>query len=168
MFQQFDKLALDHPQARTVWLGLLARAPETLLNSGLSGHMPDQVHYLRRPETGLMMLQARTGGQGERFNLGEITVTRCAVRIDDAPEHATVGIAHITGRSHRRAQLAAVADALLQNPATHPALSRQLLDPVRDYLQRRRDQQWQRSQTTRVDFLTMTRESDNGEGEDAA
>ncbi|MEY2803403.1 MAG: hypothetical protein RL657_739, partial [Pseudomonadota bacterium] len=34
MFQQFDKLALDHPQARTVWLGLLARAPETLLNSG--------------------------------------------------------------------------------------------------------------------------------------
>ena len=54
--------------------------------------------HLRQPETGLVMVRGRTGGAGQPFNLGEMTVTRCAVRLDDG----TVGLVVTLGRgSHQ-------------------------------------------------------------------
>ena len=47
------------------------------------------------------------GGTGTRFNLGEMTLTRCAVSL----ENGVVGIAYVQGRSLRHAEQAAVADA---------------------------------------------------------
>ena len=102
---------------RQEWMGLLARAPLPLLEQALRDHVQHAPQWLRRPETGLMMVQGRAGGTGERFNLGEITVTRCALRLAGASPEAPVGVAYVLGRSHRQAQLAAVADALLQDPA---------------------------------------------------
>ena len=39
--------------------------------------------WLRRPETGAVMVRGRMGGTGAPFNLGEMTVTRCSLTIAD-------------------------------------------------------------------------------------
>ncbi|MGE4112413.1 MAG: phosphonate C-P lyase system protein PhnG, partial [Burkholderiales bacterium] len=107
MFQTVDKAGVGERQR---WIGLLARAPAAMLEAGLAA-VPGQPHtWLRRPETGLFMVQGRVGGTGNRFNLGEVTVTRCALRLPGG----TCGVAYIQGRSHNRAEMAALADALLQ------------------------------------------------------
>jgi len=144
-------------QPRQEWMALLARAPLPLLESALQAHRPQQPQWLRRPETGLMMVQGRTGGQGERFNLGEVTVTRCALRLHAGPSQP-VGVAYVLGRNHRQAWLAAVADALLQDPARHAELSQALLAPIRAHLAAQEAGRQQRTQATRVDFLTLARE----------
>ena len=115
-----------------------------------------------------MMVQARAGGTGERFNLGEITVTRCALRLNEANEDSPVGVAYVVGRNHRHAQLAATADALLQEPQWQDQLESNLLDPIRKHLTAERARRQQRAQSTRVDFLTMAREVSGDEKEDQA
>ena len=165
MFQSDDR-AEPSVQARQAWMTLLARAPQQLLDAALAHQMTAQPRWLRRPETGLMMVQGRAGGTGERFNLGEVTVTRCALRLahDDSP----VGVAYVMGRNHRQAQMAAVADALLQDPAQRPELELTLLAPVRMYLQQQQALRHQRAQTTKVDFLTVAREAGDGEERQSA
>ena len=73
---------------------------------------------LREPENGLVMLRGRAGGAGGRFNLGEMTVTRCTVR----NAGGYVGHAYIQGREKPLAVLAAALDAALQDPARHDGL----------------------------------------------
>ena len=159
MFQLYD-----HPSPhaeRQAWMALLARAPQTLLDQALQAHAATEPLWLRRPETGLMMVQGRAGGTGERFNLGEITVTRCALRLAPSAEDAPVGVAYVLGRSHRQAHLAAVADALLQDPAQRGILEASLLEPARQHLLRQQAERQQRAETTKVDFLTVAREAGN-------
>lgn len=156
MFHTFDNHAAPTRQS---WMALLARAPQPLLDHALADHADTQPQWLRRPETGLMMVQGRVGGTGERFNLGEVTVTRCALRLGHAHSDAPVGVSYVLGRNHRQAQLAAVADALLQDPAQHPALEISLLAPLRAHLQAQQAARHARAQTTKVDFLTVAREA---------
>jgi alpha-D-ribose 1-methylphosphonate 5-triphosphate synthase subunit PhnG len=168
MFHAFDKTPPKRPMARAEWMALLARAPQHLLDKALSGHVDHQPQWLRRPETGLMMVQGRAGGSGERFNLGEITVTRCALRLRDASDPAPVGLSYVMGRNHRQAQLAAVADALLQDPAEYVKLEASLLSPLREHLQELQNRRHQCAQTTKVDFLTVAREANGDDDEEAA
>ena len=149
-------------------MALLARAPQPLLDAALAEHTQTQPQWLRRPETGLMMVQGRVGNTGERFNLGEVTVTRCALRLDTAEADAPVGVAYVLGRNHRQAQLAAVADALLQDPKQHPVLEASLLTPLRQHLQTRQASRHARAQTTKVDFLTVAREAGSLDAGDEA
>src|SRR3984957_19570049 len=99
--------------ARQHWMSVLARAPASAIESMLTrdGPLPAWTR-VRGPETGLVMVRGRAGGSGSPFNLGEMTVTRCTVRL----ESGVAGHAYIAGRDERRAELAAVADALLQAP----------------------------------------------------
>ena len=124
-----------------------------------------RTEWLRRPETGLYMVQGRVGGTGERFNLGELTVTRCTLRskAEDGTQGA-VGVAYVLGRNHRQAELAALADALLQDPAHHHNLAQELLTPVRHYLSVLRSRHDAQTQSTKVDFFTVAREA--GEADD--
>jgi alpha-D-ribose 1-methylphosphonate 5-triphosphate synthase subunit PhnG len=121
---------------------------------------------LRRPETGLMMVQGRVGGAGERFNLGEITVTRCALKFEHNGVVSPVGVAYVLGRSHLHAQLAATADALLQDPVWQAQLEDRLLGPIRLHLKNEKDRREQRAQTTKVDFLTVAREASMDDDEE--
>lgn len=169
MFQAFDNPGPDRPLSRAHWMALLARAPIDLLEPALQGHASLPTRWLRAPETGLMMVQGRAGGTGERFNLGEVTVTRCALRVQveaaDGSE-ATVGVAYVLGRSHRQVHLAALADALLQDPARQVALETTLLDPIRHYLAQQLAQRQARTASTRVDFFTVARESGSDDGQE--
>lgn len=172
MFHAFDSQAANLPLQRAQWMAVLARTPLPLLESALrdaTGPSAGALNWLRRPETGLVMVQGRAGGTGERFNLGEVTVTRCALRLSSAQQpEAAVGVAYVLGRSHRHAELAAVADALLQDPAQQPALDSRLLQPARTHIALQRAQRHARAQSSKVEFFTVAREAggrDNDEDE---
>lgn len=168
MFQAFDNSGPGRPLQRAQWMALLARAPLGLLESALQDDARRPARWLRAPETGLMMVQGRAGGTGERFNLGEVTVTRCALRVEmpSQPTDATVGVAYVLGRSHRQVQLAALADALLQDLTRQSALDAQLLEPIRSHLRRAQAARQARAASTKVDFFTVARESGADTDED--
>ena len=167
MFHAFDNPPNTTASGRAQWMALLARAPMALLEPAIEAQAPGAPQWLRAPETGLVMVQGRAGGTGERFNVGEVTVTRCALRLGGAPrDAATVGVAYVLGRSHRHAQLAALADALLQDPERHQALDQSLLVPVRAHLAQVRAERHAGAQTSKVEFFTVAREAGSGDGED--
>jgi alpha-D-ribose 1-methylphosphonate 5-triphosphate synthase subunit PhnG len=142
----------SHPDpARAARLRLLALASATELEA-LLGRLRTQPGYvhLRKPETGLALVRARAGGVGQRFNLGEATMTRCAVRLDDG----RIGHGHVLGRSARRAELVAVLDALLQGMD-----SKVLLAPLASAQDDRRRRGAEKAAATKVDFFTVARQS---------
>jgi alpha-D-ribose 1-methylphosphonate 5-triphosphate synthase subunit PhnG len=148
---------------RQAWIALLSRAPLALLETALGSHAHESPDWLRPPETGLVMVHGRAGGTGDRFNLGEATVTRCALRLGAGP----VGVAYVLGRSHRQAHLAATADALLQDPARRPALDARLLAPVRRHLEKLRAQRRARATVKNSTRVDAARESGADDGEAA-
>ncbi len=79
---------------------------------------------------------------------------------------AAVGVAYVLGRSHRHAQLAAVADALLQDPAQQAVLNTQLLVPVRRHLDLQRARRHARAQSSKVEFFTVAREAGGADAEE--
>ena len=111
---------------------------------------------VRGPEIGLVMVRARAGGTGTRFNLGEMTVTRCTVELEDG----TTGHAYAGGRDGRHAELSAVFDALLQRPATAELLQRTIVEPLARDQQARRLAATARAAASRVEFFTMVRGED--------
>jgi alpha-D-ribose 1-methylphosphonate 5-triphosphate synthase subunit PhnG len=146
MQQEFDKTA------RQEWIGLLARAPLPMLEAWAKGSVAGHT-WLRPPETGLVMVRGRAGGTGEQFNLGEMTLTRCALRLDSGE----TGVAYVQGRSARKAELAALADGMLQSTVQAPAVQRDLLAPLKDVQARRTHAVQAATQATRVDFFTLVR-----------
>ena len=65
---------------------------------------------VRGPETGLVMIRGRIGGGGAPFNLGEATVSRATVRLATGE----IGFGQTLGLAPRKAELAALIDALSQ------------------------------------------------------
>jgi alpha-D-ribose 1-methylphosphonate 5-triphosphate synthase subunit PhnG len=167
MFHPFDKNT-QTTNPRQAWMALLSRAPQHILDHALRHHIGFKPHWLRRPETGLMMVQGRVGGSGERFNLGEVTVTRCALHVSDAAIDKPVGVSYVLGRNHHQAQLAAMADALLQDPEHYEMFDEELLKPLRQHLQAVQAARYERAQTTKVDFMTVARETTRDDEEDEA
>jgi len=142
---------------RQAWMGLLARAPKDTLEK-IWAELSDRPEYglLRAPETGMVMVRARAGGEGGRFNLGEMSVTRCVVRTLDG----RMGQSYVAGRDHRHAELAALFDALMQDPERRIQLKRELLDPVETAIRDKHQEDAQKSAATKVDFFTMVRGED--------
>jgi alpha-D-ribose 1-methylphosphonate 5-triphosphate synthase subunit PhnG len=152
--------AASDTAARQTWMALLARAPEDFLEAQVGNLAQGNLQWLRPVETGLLMAQGRAGGTGLRFNLGEVTVTRCVLRPDpELTQCQQVGVAYILGGSHRHAQLAALADALLQEPALHLHWDQHLLRPLSQQLCAKAQQRKAQAQSTRVEFFTVAREA---------
>ncbi|THF64093.1 phosphonate C-P lyase system protein PhnG [Pseudothauera nasutitermitis] len=142
---------------RRRWMGVLAQAPrETLERAWRRFAAPPAFEWLRRPETGLVMTRGRAGGSGRRFNLGELCVTRAAVRL----EGGAVGHAYVAGRDGRRAELAALFDALLQQPTLHDELERELIGPLAEAAHAAREDAARKAAATRVEFFTLVRGED--------
>ena len=139
---------------RQRWMSTLAKSEPKRLK-GLFDPFEGQVKYsdLRKPETGLVMVRGRSGGVGNRFNLGEMTVTRAAVRLDTGE----TGMSYVAGRDKQHAERAAVLDAMLQNANWSEEIKSQVVEPlVQDHLAKTEQVLRQRA-ATRVDFFTMTR-----------
>jgi alpha-D-ribose 1-methylphosphonate 5-triphosphate synthase subunit PhnG len=147
-----DAMPPDQPHDRRDWMAVLARARPAAIAGllGTSGTLPEY-QRLRGPESGLVMVRGRAGGGGAAFNLGEMTVTRCTVRTDGG----FVGHAYVTGRDERQAELAALADALLQDPARRSRLLATLIEPLVAEQHAAREATAAKAAATRVQFFAM-------------
>ena len=143
----------DRPhQARRRWMGTLARARAGQIEALLAGCGTLPAHaVLRGPEGGLVMVRGRAGGGGAPFNLGEMTVTRCTVRT----ETGFIGHAYVAGREEKRAELAALADALMQDPGRAGEIERQVIAPLERQQIKHQAERAQKAAATRVQFFAM-------------
>ena len=141
--------------ARQRWMGILARAGDGALEAAWAGLAERPAyHFLRPPETGLVMVRGRMGGAGAAFNLGEMSATRCAVQL----EGGETGFAWVTGRNARHAELAAALDALLQQPEHHDTLEETVIAPLEAAERARRQEDRANAARSRVEFFAMARE----------
>ena len=140
-------------EVRKGWMSLLAKAPPERL-AALMPQMPDHA-LLRGPEGGAVMVRGRIGGTGGPFNLGEMTVTRCSVRL----ACGTVGHAWVQGRDKTHARRAAVADALMQTAAAG-GLRAEVLAPLEAEAAAARAARAGKADATKVEFFTMVRGED--------
>lgn len=121
-------------------------------------YQPDDFMYefLRVPETGMVMAVGRTENSGEPFNLGEVTVTRCALRLNSGE----IGIGYVMGGDSDHALHVAMIDALAQQSDRREKLFEQVIEPLRIKIEHANKQQEKKTAATKVDFLTMVRGED--------
>ena len=142
--------------ARKTWMGLMAKAPEGRVSTLLNNTMARPgFTWLRAPEIGSTMVRGRTGSTGAPFNLGEMTVTRCALRL----ESGEVGHAYIQGRRKADAEAAALVDALMQGKVAEQVRAG-VLKPLEAELVSRKSKRAAKAAATRVEFFTMVRGED--------
>ena len=142
---------------RRRWMGVLAQARPKDLQARWQAlvHRP-AYEFLRPPECGLVMTRGRMGGTGDPFNLGEMTVTRCSVRT----AAGFVGHAYIAGRNKKQAELAAVCDALMQDPNAQDQVSASIIEPLAAIAADRRRERRAKAAATKVEFFTLVRGED--------
>lgn len=146
----------EQQDPRAAWMRLLSLSAWSDLESCGRCFANTPHEMLRSPETGLVMLRGRMGSTGAAFNLGEATVTRCAVRLNSGEE----GHAYVMGRNAAHAHLAAICDALLQTPEGASELRSKVLAPLEVKLQAARILASTKAAATKVDFFTMVRGDD--------
>jgi len=100
------------------------------------------------------MVRARAGGTGAQFNLGEASVTRCAVQDEDG----RIGIGYVRGGNARHAELVAIFDLLLQKDDYRAELLATVITPLTERQQAARLTKSRQAAATRVNFYTMARE----------
>ena len=68
---------------RQRWMRVLAHSQPAALSARMSAlNLAPDYDTLRAPEIGLVQIQARMGGTGERFFAGDATLTRAAIRLN--------------------------------------------------------------------------------------
>ena len=143
-------------EKRKDWMGLLARAPsgraaELLAKTGIAA----DITWLRTPEIGSVMVRGRAGGTGAPFNLGEMTHTRCTLKL----ACDTVGHGHVQGRRKSDAEAAARIDALMQTDVAG-AIIAHVLEPLRLEESARKAARAAKAAASKVEFFTMVRGED--------
>ncbi|MEM9044990.1 MAG: phosphonate C-P lyase system protein PhnG [Pseudomonadota bacterium] len=141
---------------RKAWLSLLARAPGADL-TGLWQTLTDipSFTWLRQPEIGGVMVRGRMGGTGGPFNLGEMTVTRCSLRLDCG----AVGHGYVQGRDKAKAEIAALVDALMQTDRAEDVRAG-ILAPLEATITSASKDRAEKAAATKVDFFTLVRGED--------
>lgn len=118
-----------------------------------------EIAWLRAPEPGLVMVQGRIGGTGDRFNLGEATVTRATVRLAGGGLGGeAVGSSYVLGSDLDRARYGAILDALLTDGATAPRALAELVEPLERAQREAEARARAEARSTLVDFFTVARE----------
>jgi alpha-D-ribose 1-methylphosphonate 5-triphosphate synthase subunit PhnG len=135
-------------------LSLLACSDPKILAELLMPWTKTERTWLRRPETGLVMVQGRTGGTGTRFNLGEMSATRCTIRLTAC---GSTGVGWVSGRNAQHAESIALADALLQSSSHRDEVCAKVIEPLITIRQTALEQAAALAASTRVEFFTMTR-----------
>lgn len=140
---------------RAAWMRILSLSPWREFEPLARDLLATPHDVLRAPEAGLVMLRGRMGATGAAFNLGEASVTRCAVRLSSGHE----GHAYVMGRNPEHARLAALCDALLQTDGGE-ALRARVIAPLEASLRQSHIEAAGKAAATKVDFFTMVRGDD--------
>lgn len=150
------KDACDETAPRKAWMSVLAKAPEGRIATLLDAAMTRPAFtWLRAPEIGSAMLRGRAGGTGAPFNIGEMTVTRCALTLASGE----VGHAYIQGRRKADAEAAALVDALMQSTCADTIRSA-VLTPLEAEQSATKAARAAKAAATKVEFFTMVRGED--------
>jgi alpha-D-ribose 1-methylphosphonate 5-triphosphate synthase subunit PhnG len=144
----------ENQLARQRWLGVLSRAGRAELELALTTLVDlPPIEHVRSPEPGMVMLRGRIGGTGDAFNLGEATVTRCALRVGSG----ALGIGYTLGRDRRKAELVALFDALLQDETRQAWLQREVIAPMHQRQAIQREATSRSAAASTVEFFTFVR-----------
>lgn len=142
--------------ARQAWMSLLSKAPEGAVRNHLQNIIPIPGYtWLRVPEIGTVMVRGKTSGTGSAFNLGEMTVTRCVLKLDSGE----VGHAYVQGRRKDCAEACALVDAMMQTDYSDTVKS-VVLDPLKHEMVSVKTKRAEKAAATKVDFFTMARGED--------
>ncbi|MDQ0705167.1 alpha-D-ribose 1-methylphosphonate 5-triphosphate synthase subunit PhnG [Pseudomonas sp. W3I7] len=137
---------------RQHWIGVLARAQLNELQPFEAALKDADYQLIRAPEIGMTLVRGRMGGDGAAFNVGEMSVTRCVVRLADG----RTGYSYLAGRDKLHAELAALADAHLQG--TQPSLwLSDLITALATAQAKRRAEKQADTAATKVEFFTLVR-----------
>jgi len=103
---------------RPEWISIFSKTNESLLKNSLD-HINFKENYdvLLGPEIGSIMIQGRAGGTGDKFNLGEATLTKCIVKFQEK-----TGYSYHLGRNLIKSEYGAILDALMQIESYHSKL----------------------------------------------
>ncbi|MER9232526.1 phosphonate C-P lyase system protein PhnG [Mesorhizobium sp. M0622] len=148
--------AREQAERKAVMATLAQSAGDDIVRLWDEAGLPSEAEFLRGPETGLVTVRGRIGGGGAPFNVGEATVTRATVRLPSG----RVGHCYALGRDKQKARLAAIADALWQDPAHRNEVETRIVVPLQAALAKARDQRRAETAATKVDFFTMVRGED--------
>ncbi|MCX8305640.1 phosphonate C-P lyase system protein PhnG [Enterobacter pseudoroggenkampii] len=139
---------------RQRWMRVLAHSQPAALSARMSAlSLAPDYDTLRAPEIGLVQIQARMGGTGERFFAGDATLTRAAIRLNSG----TLGYSYVLGRDKAHAERCAVIDALLQEQPYFQTLMETLIAPLEADRAARIAARQAEVNTSRVDFFTLVR-----------
>ncbi|WP_219268117.1 phosphonate C-P lyase system protein PhnG [Pseudomonas sp. Xaverov 259] len=137
---------------RQHWIGVLARAQLNELQPHAAALKDAEYQLIRAPEIGMTLVRGRMGGDGAAFNVGEMSVTRCVVRLADG----RTGYSYLAGRDKLHAELAALADAHLQGMQPSLWLS-DLITSLATAQAKRRAEKEADTAATKVEFFTLVR-----------
>ncbi|MBY4951583.1 MULTISPECIES: phosphonate C-P lyase system protein PhnG [unclassified Pantoea] len=140
--------------ARQHWLSVLAHSEARQLEAHWQPlRITTDFERIRPAETGLTRLQARMGGSGKRFVMGDATVTRAVVKL----HNGTLGFSYVLGRDKAHAERCALIDALLQQPETQALLQEKLIAPLAALREEQRQLRAREIASSKVDFFTLVR-----------
>ena len=144
-------------EKRKFWMSLLATSNQSdLLNLWEQKKIRVNYVWLRTPEIGSIMAQGRMGVTGDKFNIGEVTITRCSLKLNCG----TIGHSYVQGRSKKKAEISALCDALMQTKMSKE-INKNIIIPLEKIKKDNKDKILSKAEATKVDFFTLVRgESD--------
>lgn len=134
-------------------MSVLAHAPVERIAACLGALEIPAHETVRQPESGLVMIRGRIGGDGAPFNLGEASVSRAAVRLASGE----LGFGYVLGRDSEKAKLIALCDAMIQSAALRDDIEQAVVAPLRQEQVAAQARQAAETAATRVDFYTLVR-----------
>jgi alpha-D-ribose 1-methylphosphonate 5-triphosphate synthase subunit PhnG len=144
-------------EKRKSWMSLLATSNQSdLLNLWEQKKIKVNYVWLRTPEIGSIMAQGRMGVTGDKFNIGEVTITRCSLKLNCG----TIGHSYVQGRSKKKAEISALCDALMQTKMSKE-INKNIIIPLEKIKKDNKRKILSKAEATKVDFFTLVRgESD--------
>ena len=140
-------------EKRKSWMSLLATSNKNdLLNLWEQKKINIRYDWLRTPEIGSIMAQGRMGVTGDKFNIGEVTITRCSLKLNCG----TIGHSYVQGRSKKKAEISALCDALMQTEMSNE-INKSIIIPLEKIKNNNKDKILSKAEATKVDFFTLVR-----------
>ncbi len=96
---------------------------------------------------------AQAGGGSENFNMGEMTMTRCVIRLDSDE----VGYGFVAGRSKKKSELMAIIDACWQKESLRNIIEEKIIEPLHLLQIISAQKIADNTKTSKVNFFTMVR-----------
>lgn len=147
-------MTIDIKVQRQKNLSILAKAPLSNMLEYWEGINIDATfNFLKKPEVGMAMVRAQAGSGGENFNMGEMTMTRCVVRLDSTE----IGYGFVAGRSKKKSELVALIDACWQKKSLKNIIEEKIIAPLHCVQISKEKIISENTESSKVNFFTMVR-----------